>query len=225
MLYSQSPPLAENETAPEDSPRGFARHQVDHDEPTFGRRGAGPAVQAYPPLRPRPSLGRRMFRRVFRFAIVLLLGIGATLGWQAYGDTGKQMFASYVPEYAWLLSYLPGTKPPAPVAAAAAGSNPALQLEPLAANLAASIEYVRRSVEQLALKQEQMARNIAALQAVDEDIRQKISSPSPAAAAVPALAQPMAAIPQPKPAPPKPPAPAAPRPSSASGPLPIAPQR
>ncbi|MBH9648525.1 hypothetical protein, partial [Burkholderia vietnamiensis] len=91
---------------------------------------------------------------------VLLLGVGATLGWQAYGDTGKQMFATYVPDYAWLLSYLPGTKPPAPVAVAAAGSNPALQLEPLAANL----EFVRRSVEQLALKQDQLARNIAALQ-------------------------------------------------------------
>lgn len=222
MLYSQSPPLAENESAPEDAPRGFARHQADHDEPTFGRRGVGPAMHTYPPQRPRPSLGRRMFRRVFRFAIVLLLGIGATLGWQAYGDTGKQMFATYVPDYAWLLSYLPGTKPPAPVAVAAAGSNPALQLEPLAANLAASIEFVRRSVEQLALKQDQMARNIAALQAVDEDIRQKLSSPPPAAAAAPALAQPMAAIPQPKPAPPKP---AAPRPSSASGPLPITPSR
>ncbi len=222
MLYSQSPPLAENETAPEEQPRGFARHQVEQDEPTFGRRGVGPAVHAYPPPRPRPSLGRRMFRRLFRFAVVLMLGIGATLGWQAYGDTGKQMFATYVPDYAWLLSYLPGTKPPAPVAVAAAGTNPALQLEPLAANLASSIEFVRRSVEQVALKQEQMARNIAALQAVDEDIRQKISA-SPAAA--PALAQPMAAPPQPKPAPPKPPAPAAPRPSSASGPLPIAPQR
>ncbi|TKW80184.1 MAG: hypothetical protein DI543_01360 [Bradyrhizobium icense] len=183
-------------------------------------------MQAYPPLRPRPSLGRRMFRRVFRFAIVLLLGIGATLGWQAYGDTGKQMFASYVPDYAWLLSYLPGTKPPAPVAITAASSNPALQLEPLAANLAASIEYVRRSVEQLALKQEQLARNITALQAVDEDIRQKISAPSLAAA--PAPAQPMAAIPQPKPATPKPQAAAGapgPRPAGASGPLPIAPQR
>lgn len=222
MLYSQSPPLAENEAAPEEQPRGFARHQADHDEPTFGRRGVGPAMHAYPPPRPRPSLGRRMFRRVFRFAIVLALGIGATLGWQAYGDTGKQMFATYVPEYAWLLSYLPGTKPPAPVAVAATGSNPALQLEPLAANLSASIEYVRRSVEQLALKQDQMARNIAALQAVDEDIRQKLSSPPPAAAAAPALAQPMAAMPQPKPVPPKP---AAPRPSSASGPLPITPSR
>jgi hypothetical protein len=161
-----------------------------------------------------------MFRRVFRFAIVLLLGIGATLGWQAYGDTGKQMFATYVPDYAWLLSYLPGTKPPAPVPVSVA-AGPSLQLEPLAANL----EFVRRSVEQLALKQEQMVRNIAALQAVDEDIRQKLSSPPAAVAAAAAPAQPMAAIPQPKPAPPKPPAPAAPRPSSASGPLPIAPQR
>jgi len=220
MLYSQSPPLAENESAPEDSPRGFARHQADHDEPTFGRRGVGPAVHAYPPQRPRPSLGRRVFRRVSRFAIVLLLGIGATLGWQAYGDTGKQMFATYVPDYAWLLSYLPGTKPPAPAPVSAAAT-PALQLEPLAANL----EFVRRSVEQLALKQDQLARNIAALQAVDEEIRQKLSSPPPAAA--PAPAQPMAAIPQPKPAP-KPQAAAgapSPRPASASGPLPIAPQR
>jgi hypothetical protein len=81
---------------------------------------------------------------------------------------------------------------------------------------------VRRSVEQLALKQEQMIRSIASLQAVDEEIKQKISAPTQAAAAVPALAQPMAAMPQPKPAAPKPPAP---RPAGASGPLPIAPSR
>ena len=97
---------------------------------------------------------------------------------------------------------------------------PALQLAPLASNL----EFVRRSVEQLALKQEQMARNIAALQAVDEDIRQKVSSPPPAPA------QPAAAIPQPKPAP-KPqqpagaPASSAPRPSPAPGPISLAPSR
>src|SRR5216117_3099770 len=116
----------------------------------------------------------------------------------------KEMLAARAPEQAWLLSYLPATNPPAAVAA-----NPALQLEPLASNL----ELVRRSVEQLALKQEQVARNIAALQAVDEDIRQKVSSPPPAPAA-----QPTAAIPPPKPPPPKlqpaPGAPAAPRPSA-----------
>jgi hypothetical protein len=118
-----------------------------------------------------------------------------------------------------LLSYLPATKPPAPVAAA---PSPALQLEPLAANL----EFVRRSVEQLALKQEQMIRNIAALMALDEDIRQKVSSPPPPPAPA---AQPAAAIPQPKPAAPKlqppPGAPAAQRPSASAAPISLAPSR
>ena len=58
------------------------------------------------------------------------------------GDMGKQMFAEYAPEHAWLLAYLPATRPPA---ARAAAASPALQLEPLAANL----DFVRRSVEQL----------------------------------------------------------------------------
>ena len=121
-----------------------------------------------------------MFRAVTRFAIAVLIGVGATLGWQAYGDTAKQMLAAHAPELAWALAYIPATKP----VAAAAPANAPLQLEPLAS----SIDVVRRSVEQLALKQEQMARNIAAMQAVDEDIRQKVSSPPPAAA------QPAAAV-------------------------------
>lgn len=212
MLYSQSPPLAENDTAPESAPR-FARDDEDRG-PQFGRRPI-PSIQMFPPQR--PSLGRRMFRAVFRFVFVLLLGVGATLGWQAYGDMAKQMLAAHAPpEYAWMLSYLPATKPPAAVAAAA---GPALQLEPLASN----IEFVRRSVEQLALKQEQMARTIAALQAVDEDIRQKVSQP-PAAAAP---AQPVAAAPPPKPAPPKPqavPAAAASRPAASAAPVSILPR-
>jgi hypothetical protein len=154
---------------------------------------------------------------VTRFVIVVLIGVGATLGWQAYGNMAKEMLAAHAPEQAWLLSYLPATKPPAPVAAA---PSPALQLEPLASNL----EFVRRSVEQLALKQEQMIRNIAVLQALDEDIRQKVSSPPPPA---PSAAAAQAAMP--KPAPPKlqppPGAPAAPRPSGAAPPVSLAPSR
>jgi len=119
------------------------------------------------------------------------------------------------------LSYLPSTRPPAAVAAA---QSPALQLEPLAANLASNIEFVRRSVDQLALKQEQMVRSIVALQAVDEDIRQKVSAQMPPA---PVPAQPMAAIPQPKPAAPKPlppPGAPAPRPSASAAPVSILPR-
>ena len=216
MLYSQSPPLADNEMAEENSPRGLARDEEARSEPRFGRRPA--FIDALPPRR-RPSIGRRMFRAVARFVIVLLIGVGGTLGWQAYGNMAKEMLAARAPEQAWLLSYLPATKPPAPVAAA---PSPALQLEPLASNL----EFVRRSVEQLALKQEQMIRNIAALQALDEDIRQKVSSPPPPAPA----AQAQAAMPQPKPpAPPKlqppPGAPAAARPSAAAAPVSLAPSR
>ena len=211
MLYSQSPPLADNDADPDDSPRAFARDQ----EPRFGRRLATAPVYAAAP--PRKSIGRRMFRAVARFVILISIGVGATLGWQAYGDMAKQMFAAYVPEQAWLLSYLPGTKPPAAVAAAA---SPVLQLEPLSANL----EMMRRSFEQLAVRQEQMGRSIAALQATNEEIRQKVSSP-PAAAAAPVNS--MAAVPPPpKPAAPKlQPAPGAPaRPSVSGAPVPIAPR-
>jgi hypothetical protein len=68
---------------------------------------------------------------------------------------------------------------PAPAAAA---TSPELvqQLEAIARDLA----VVRNSVEQLAAKQEQMAHNIATLQAAEQDIRQKISSP-PLSRAVP----------------------------------------
>ena len=216
MLYSQSPPLAGNDTAGENSPRGFARDDDARSEPRFGRRAA--SIHALPPPRRRSIVGR-MFRALTRFAIVVLIGVGATLGWQAYGDMAKEMLAVRAPELAWVLSYLPATKPPAAVAAA---PSPVLQLEPLASNL----EYVRRSVEQLALKQEQMLRNIAALQALDEDIRQKVSAPPPP---TPSAAAAQAAMPQPKPAPPKlqppPGAPAAPRPPGAAAPVSLAPSR
>lgn len=215
MLYSQSPPLADNDAAPEE-PRRFARDQEDRSEPQFGRR----PIHAYP-APPRPSFLRRTFRTLTRFTIAVLIGVGATLGWQAYGDMGKQMLAAHAPEQAWLLAYLPATRPPA---ARAAAASPALQLEPLASN----IDFVRRSVEQLALKQDQMARNIAALQAVDEDIRQKVTSSPAAAPAQPTAApppQPAAASPLPKPAPPKPQAaPGAQRPAASAAPVSLLPR-
>ena len=216
MLYSKSPPLAEGETAHEDPPSRFARDHEDRAGPQFGRRPVSASIHALPPPR-RPSIGRRMFRAVSRFVIVVLIGVGGTLGWQSYGDEARQMLAAYSPELAGLLSYIPTTKPKVAVATPA---SPALQLEPLAANL----DFVRRSVEQLALKQEQLARNIAALQAVDEDIRQKLLAPP---AAPP---QPAAVIQPPRPTPPRPqpapgaPASAAPRPAAAAAPVSILPR-
>lgn len=218
MLYSQSPPLAKDDADLEDLSQEFAR------EPQFGRRPAPAPTHAAPR---RPSLGRRMFRAVSRFVILVAIGVGATLGWQAYGDVAKQMLVERAPEQAWLLSYLPATSRPAVAVAAtapvpapapvAAPAGPAVDLEPLTSNL----DRMRRSVEQLALAQEQMARSIAALHAADEEIKQKISSP-PAAAAQPAAAVPLA---KPALARAQAPAASAARTSSAPRPLAIAPSR
>ena len=169
MLYSQSPPL----TAEETSSGGPARDPDVRSDQGIGRR------------RMKPSIGRRIFRTLTRFSIAVLIGVGATLGWQSYGDEAKEMLVARAPTLAWVLS-VSTTKSPD---VAATSTDPMQQLAPLTFNL----DIVRRSVEQLAAKQEQMAQNIAALQAVEEDIRQKMSStpPSPAPQA--------ASIPQPKP--------------------------
>jgi len=153
------------------------------DPPNSYRFGEGQLASG------RPSIGRRIFRTLTRFSIVVLIGVGATLGWQSYGDVAKEMLVARAPTLAWVLS-VSTTKSPV-VAATSTDTMP--QLAPLASNL----DVVRRSVEQLAAKQEQMAQNIAALQAVEEDIRQKLSSTPPPPA------QQAASIPQPKPPQPK----------------------
>jgi hypothetical protein len=190
MIYSQSPPLAEKEvlTAEETSSGRSARDPEAQSDLRFGRRPLKAPILSHPSrlndrevASDRPSIGRRMLRSFTRFSIAVLIGVGATLGWQSYGDAVKEMVIARAPTLAWLLS-TSTTKPPV---VATTSSGPVQQLEPLAFNL----DIVRRSVEQLATKQEQMAQNIAALQAVEEDIRQKMSStppaPTPQAASIP----------------------------------------
>src|SRR5712671_3315981 len=181
MDYSQSPPLAE---------------ALDVDatyDQRISRRPVKPSIQSPRSSSLRddqvasdwPSVGRRIFRTLTRFFIAVLFGVGATLAWQSHGDAAREMVVARAPTLAWLLS-VSATKPPV---VAATPPDPMQQLEPLASNL----DVVRRSVEQLAAKQEQMAQNIAALQAVEEDIRQKMSSTPPSPS------QQAASIPQPKP--------------------------
>lgn len=137
----------------------------------------------------RPSIGRRMFR-LPRFSIAVLIGIGATLGWQSCGDAAREIIVEQVPT---LASLLPVSTMKSPLLDA---TSPEIvqQLLPLTFGL----DVMRRSVDQLAAKQEQMAQNIAALQAVEEDVRQKVSStpPPPAQQAAsiqqPKLSQPKA---------------------------------
>jgi hypothetical protein len=111
------------------------------------------------PTRARPSIGRRMFRSVSRFFIAVLLGVGATLAWQAHGDQAKEVITTWAPS---LRQVVPSTtKSPT-----SATSSPELvqQLEPMARDLA----IVRRGLEQLTAKQEQMSRSIATLHTIEK---------------------------------------------------------
>jgi len=188
MHYSQSPPLADKEWL-----TAGARDQDVISDQRIGTRPAKPSIHSprSSSLRDdqvasdQPSVGRRIFRTLTRFFIAVLIGVGGTLAWQSYGDAAREMVIARAPTLAWLLS-VSTTKSPA---VAATSPDPVLQLAPLAYNL----DAVRRNVEQLAAKQDQMAQNIATLQAVEEDIRQKMSSTPPS------LSQQAASIPQPKP--------------------------
>ena len=191
MVYAQRPSLVRDMNVEELSLNGRAR-DLDAGRPE--RRMEMPSSNT--PMRPvpsssrkdaqvaplRPTVGRRMFRGFMRFIFTLLIGVGLTLGWQSYGEMARQMLATQAPGLAQLLPV--STMPPF---AAASAPAPMQQLAPLTSDL----DVVRHSLDQLAARQEQMAQTIAALQAVDEDIRQKILS-------TPAAQQP-ASIFQPKP--------------------------
>jgi len=178
MAYSQSPPLMPKEwpTGEEITSGGHARDPHARSNQRIGVQPKKSSIHSphsssikddWAASHRRPSIGRRIFRTLTRFFIAVLIGVGATLAWQSYGDTAREMMVARIPTLAWLLS-VSATKPPPVVAATPPAS--AQQLESLASNL----DGVRRSVEQLAAKQEQIAQNIATLQTVEEDIRQKM---------------------------------------------------
>jgi len=170
MSYAKSPPLVQDEfftdpgpaealrnSDPRSDRRPQRRAAAVHPQHSFGHKGVQEVAVAY-----RPSAGRRFFGSLAKLVIAVSIGVGGTIAAQT--ETAKQLLAERAPTLAWLLS-----APPAkPVAAAA----PVQQIGPSASDL----DAVRRSVEQLAARQDQMAQNVAALQAVGEDIRQRLSS-------------------------------------------------
>src|SRR6516225_2520043 len=47
------------------------------------------------------AIKRRRSRGIFRYLVAIGIGIAATLGWQSYGETTKQMIATKAPELSW----------------------------------------------------------------------------------------------------------------------------
>jgi hypothetical protein len=160
----------------------FQRTRIATDESDYDTRlrpRAG-APQHPPDLKSKqltalgPSIASRALRTVARFSLVVLLGVVATLAWQSYNEEAKELLRTSVPPLGWLL--------PPSAASTETSSEWGERLKPLAVDLA----LVRRSVEQLALdqrqlavKQENIAQDIATLQAVERDLRQNISSVPP----------------------------------------------
>jgi len=177
-MYTKSPPL--NDAYPEDD--------VDAAERTSSNRvhrlrpGAFPRSADFKRsqvARGRPSIARRVIRAVGRFSVVALIGVGATLAWQSYGG---EMIRAWAPSLGWL-----------------SPASPSAELQALLKPVAVDLAIMRRSVEQLAANQDQLARKqdqmtqaFAVLQAAEQDIKQNILALAP-------LAPKAAHVPPPKP--------------------------
>jgi hypothetical protein len=154
---------------------------------------------------------RRSSRGFARFLVAICIGVAGTLAWQSYGEATKQIMAASAPELGWspeakqmIASWVqqlgwakPATGPentaaqlPVPKMAQAApltqvGAStskpgaPSLDQQTVEQRLAA----VRESVEQLAVGQDQVLREIAKLH---EEILKKIPASSPQLPALPA---------------------------------------
>jgi hypothetical protein len=121
-------------------------------------------------------------RAAVRFFIAILIGVGATLAWQSYGDEAKEMAGAWAPSLAWLLPA--STKSPrdaqGSTAATLTSAELAQQLKPVAldlSNVRQSIDQLAIRIERLAAKQEKMAQDIAILPAIEQDVREKLLPP------------------------------------------------
>ena len=141
-------------------------------DPPLGRSSDEPLPsdlnkRTWPPNKP-PSFGKRSLRRLLPSLITFCIGVAATLAWQS----ARQMNATSAQVLGWL----------------AAQTAPLVQ--PASDRVArAELAAVRQSIDQLAAKQQQMAADIATMQAAQQVILRKVSMlppPSPRQAATPA---------------------------------------
>ncbi len=179
MRYAQTPPVKAQHherdiDGPDATEEGTSSDRVRWLRPETTHRSG---FKNDPFASDRPSAARRIVRSFARYFFAVIVGVAGTLGWQYYGDDAMEMVRARDP---WLGRMLPvsTTKPPAPVTSAEVQQ----QLKPMALDIALvrrSVELFAANLDQLARKEEQMAQAIAALQAAEQDISQKISAPPP----------------------------------------------
>jgi hypothetical protein len=140
-----------------------------------------------PLSRKQSSVGKRASRTLARYLITFCIGVAATLAWQSYGDAAREMIANSSPQLGWLAPQAaPLTQTAPSIVPPAAPSALSPELLQLKAGLVAVQQSVDQLAAQIAAGQQQMAGDIANLQAADQDILHKISTPPPRPAAPPA---------------------------------------
>jgi hypothetical protein len=190
MRYMQSPSLSDEHDGDITSRGALRRHESPDERAETAAedsiydarlrlpRSATPQRSVFANNRPvskRPSLSKRMLHASARFVLAVLIGVAATLSWQAYGDEAQKMVVTRIPSLGWLLPLSP-----TPSNTAAASSPDLTQrLDPMALDIVA----IQRQVAQLAANQGQLAadegqiaRSIAAIQAAEQEVSEKISS-------------------------------------------------
>jgi hypothetical protein len=144
------------------------------------------------------AMKKRGSRRFGRYLVAILIGVAATLAWQSYGETTKQIIATRAPELGWSpeakqmiatsIQWIGWTKPPAgpekqpPPVAQTAPTTPSLDPGQVQQNFAA----MRGAVQELAAGQNQVAHEIAMLQSAVMEILEKMPAPPPQPPATPA---------------------------------------
>jgi hypothetical protein len=169
-MYAESPPLSDRY-----SENDLDASDLDAERRVHRVRGGSHRLARLENA-PFPGYGlstnQRILRALARFSVVVLIGVGLTLGWQYYG---REMFGAWAPS--WLL-------PASPLDPAVTSAELQAQLKPMALDLAIlsrSVDHLAASQDQLARQQDQLRQAFATLQAAEQDIDQKIFALAPAA--------------------------------------------
>jgi hypothetical protein len=160
MYSAESPPIHDE----------YPERDVDADQVHWrsgtSRRASGFEKYQFPT--DRLSNSRRLTRSLARLSLAVLIGVGATLAWQSYGG---EMVRTWAPSLGW---WVP--------------ASPSAELQALLKPVAVDLVIMKRSVEQLASNQDQLARKqdqmmqaFATLQAAEQDINQNILALAPLA--------------------------------------------
>jgi hypothetical protein len=178
MASMTSSPLAPSDHIHD---RDFDIRDLDDERDPYNQRiprSSGPLIRNRPPIAKR-SIGKRIFRTLARFIVTVLIGVGLTLGWQTYGEQAKELTRGWVPSVAWMLPQ----PDPKPRTDADVVPEMAQQIKLIALDVAIvrrNLSQLATNQDQLAAKQDQMIQNIASLQEIEQDVRQKsLSLPAP----------------------------------------------